>query len=124
MSVWAGTPAPWGVDDCALALANIDIAVRGVDPAKPYRGRYRTEIGAKRVLGKSGLLGAWGAAARRLGWRRLKTVARAQDGDRAVAVTPAGVSSVIRYCGRWIGRSNHGNLMVFDKNIVRAWSVC
>jgi hypothetical protein len=131
MPLWSGTPAVWGKDDCALALANIDVIVIGRDPAEPYRGHYRSARGAKRVLGKAGLLGAWGKAARRLGWRRLKItrtrakvdVIGAADGDRAVAVTPAGVSTVIRYRGRWIGRSDYGNLMVSNNKIIRAWSV-
>lgn len=123
---WAGSPARWGIDDCALALADIDVIVQQQDPAKPYRRRYRTERGARRVLGKRGLLGAWGSAARRLGWRRMQKTefASAKDGDRAVAVTPAGVSTVIRYRGRWFGRIDYGNLMVMDRYIVRAWSVC
>lgn len=120
---WAVTKASWGTDDCALALADIDVTVQGVDPARDYRGRYRTERGARRVLGKPGLLGGWGRAARRLGWRRI-AAAVAQDGDRAVAVTPAGVSSVIRYRGKWFGRIDQGNLMVADNKIIRAWAVC
>lgn len=125
MPLWAGSKSRWGYDDCALALANIDIIVLGKDPAQPYRGHYRSARGAKRVLGKAGLLGAWGKAARRLGWMRLdkKRIARAKDGDRAVAITPAGVSTVIRYCGKWFGRSDYGNLMVGDDKIIRAWSV-
>jgi hypothetical protein len=126
MPLWSGTPAVWGKDDCALALANIDVIVIGRDPAEPYRGHYRSMRGAKRVLGKAGLLGAWGRAARRLGWRRLgkSEITKAKDGDRAVAVTPAGVSTVIRYQGRWIGRSDYGNLMVSDNKIIRAWGIC
>ena len=122
LPLWAQTAAAWGKDDCALALADIDIAVQGIDPAAPYRGRYRTEKGAQRVLGKAGLLGGWGRAARRFKWPRI-TPDAALDGDRGVAVTPAGVTSVIRYCGRWFARSDRGNLMVLDTKVMRAWRV-
>lgn len=113
----------WGKSDCALALADIDLAVQGVDPARDYRGHYRSERGAHRVLGRPGLLGNWTKVARRLGWRRIAATA-AQDGDRAVAATPAGVSTVIRYRGKWFGRIDRGNLMVADSKIIRAWAVC
>jgi hypothetical protein len=120
---WAATPGIWGRDDCALALADIDRAVQGVDPAEPYRGRYTTERGARRVLGKAGLMGAWGRAARRLGWPRIAPE-RARDGDRGIAVTAMGPTSVIRYAGRWAARVDHGNLFVTDAAVRRAWKVC
>lgn len=120
---WAVTSREWGKSDCALELADIDIVVQNIDPAAPFRNRYRTEIGAKRVLGKAGLIGGWGRAARRFNWPRIKAK-NAQDGDRAVAKTPAGITSVIRYRGRWFAAANRGNIMVFDDKIVRAWAVC
>lgn len=126
LPLWAQTHAKWGVSDCALATANIDMVVLGEDPAEPYRGRYRSERGAKRVLDKGGLIGAWAGAAKRLGWKRIAKdrFATALDGDRAVAKTPAGPTTVIRYKGRWFARADMGNLMVSDAQIVRAWSVC
>ncbi len=123
LPLWSTTNAQWGKTDCALEMADIDIAVQGIDPAKDYRGRYRSERGARRVLGRAGLLGAWGRVARRHGWPRIEPKA-AQDGDRAVSKTPAGISTVIRYRGRWFGRVDMGNIMVFDDKIVRAWKVC
>lgn len=122
LPIWAQTRGQWGKDDCALALADIDIAVQGIDPAEPYRGRYKTERGARRVLGKAGLLGGWAKAARRFKWPRINPE-QALDGDRGVAATPAGITSVIRYRGRWFARSDMGNLMVFDNKVMRAWAV-
>ncbi|EOX1508527.1 hypothetical protein ACPD0N_003194 [Vibrio cholerae] len=40
----------WGQHDCCLFASDCAIAVCGVDPAEAYRGRYQTEIGAKRAL--------------------------------------------------------------------------
>ncbi|MPT00937.1 MAG: hypothetical protein E2581_20910 [Pseudomonas sp.] len=43
-------PFLWGEFDCCLFVSDCSIAICGVDPAKEYRGRYKTEIGAKRVI--------------------------------------------------------------------------
>src|SRR4051812_21753510 len=48
----------WGKDDCALWCANILKDALCYDGAERFRGRYRTRIGAGRVLGKAGLAGA------------------------------------------------------------------
>lgn len=40
----------WGEHDCCLFAADCCIAVCGKDPAESYRGKYTTEIGAKRAL--------------------------------------------------------------------------
>ncbi|MEW7867465.1 DUF6950 family protein [Aeromonas diversa] len=45
-----GRPFVWGQSDCCLFTADACAAVSGVDPAADYRGRYTTEIGARRVL--------------------------------------------------------------------------
>ncbi|WP_418884763.1 DUF6950 family protein [Aeromonas dhakensis] len=47
-----GRPFVWGEADCCLFTADACIAVAGVDPAASYRGRYKTELGAYRVLRK------------------------------------------------------------------------
>ncbi|MBL4297853.1 hypothetical protein H8F06_21475 [Vibrio fluvialis] len=45
-------PFSWGHHDCCLFAADCALAVAGVDPAAEYRGRYSTELGAKRALTK------------------------------------------------------------------------
>lgn len=125
LSRWAGKPARWGRDDCALALADIDVAVQGIDPAAEYRGRYDTEEGARALLGRGRLAGGWAKAARRLGWRRLAKaeIPAAGDGDRAVVEGPAGLSSAIRFGRFWVGRLDCGHFLVTDAQVKRAWSV-
>lgn len=58
----------WGENDCCLFAANCCQAICGVDPAAPYRGRYRTEVGAKRVLANThgSLEAAWDACFERV----------------------------------------------------------
>ncbi|WP_339935151.1 DUF6950 family protein [Vreelandella glaciei] len=61
-------PFSWGEFDCCLFAADCCIAICGVDPAADYRGRYTTEIGAKRVLRNihGSLEGAWDAHFKRV----------------------------------------------------------
>lgn len=46
------TPFAYGRNDCLLMVAGAVERITGIDHAAPYRGRYRTLIGAKRMLGK------------------------------------------------------------------------
>lgn len=48
------TPFAWGRHDCLLFPAAWCRAVAGVDPAAGFRGRYRTELGARRILKREG----------------------------------------------------------------------
>ncbi|QPI64469.1 DUF6950 family protein [Vreelandella venusta] len=61
-------PFLWGEFDCCLFAADCCIAICGVDPAAKYRGRYHTELGAKRVLRTThgSLEAAWDAAFKRV----------------------------------------------------------
>ncbi len=61
-------PFSWGEFDCCLFAADCCIAICGVDPAAEYRGRYTTEIGAKRVLRNThgSLEAAWDASFERV----------------------------------------------------------
>lgn len=61
-------PFSWGEFDCCLFAADSAMAVCGVDPAAQYRGRYRTETGAKRLLKKihGSLDAAWDACFERV----------------------------------------------------------
>lgn len=61
-------PFSWGEFDCCLFAADCAVAVCGVDPAQAYRGRYKTEAGAKRLLKKNhgSLEAAWDACFQRV----------------------------------------------------------
>ncbi|PHY13252.1 hypothetical protein CSW58_07010 [Caulobacter sp. B11] len=47
-------PMAWGVNDCMLFAADWLWSVAGQDPAAAWRGRYRTEAGAARIVRKLG----------------------------------------------------------------------
>lgn len=44
------TPYAWGTNDCAIFAADMVQAVTGHDLAGPFRGRYRTQAGSRRIL--------------------------------------------------------------------------
>ncbi len=44
------TPYAWGTNDCAIFAADMVLAITGHDLAAPFRGRYRTKQGSRRIL--------------------------------------------------------------------------
>ncbi|MGP9796210.1 DUF6950 family protein [Halomonas sp. 86] len=70
-------PFSWGEFDCCLFAADCCVAICGIDPAAEYRGRYTSEMGAKRVLSNThgSLEAAWDACFERV------PVKMAQRGD-------------------------------------------
>lgn len=48
------TPFGWGVNDCCLFACDGALAITGTDFAADYRGRYKTALGAKRLLMRNG----------------------------------------------------------------------
>jgi hypothetical protein len=113
----------WGRDDCALWCANILKDALGYDGAERFRKRYRTRIGARRVLGRGGIAGALRASARLHGWHRIKAGAE-QVGDIGIAVLGGIPSTVIcRAQGWFVGRNLVGWTAV-PANLVRViWTV-
>lgn len=45
-------PFAWGVNDCALFVADAILANTGTDIATDFRGKYTTELGARRTIAK------------------------------------------------------------------------
>lgn len=111
----------WGEDDCALWHADIQLAAMGVDVAASFRGRYKTQRGAHRVLGLLGLPMVMQKLTRKHGCGRIKPK-DAQIGD--VGLIDAGKRfSCVRLLHRneWIGRSEYGWSMVPTSRVRAAW---
>jgi hypothetical protein len=121
----ASTIAEWGVDDCALWVANILRAAFPRDPGKSFRGKYSDREGAYEAIGKRGITGIVAGQARRFGWKRLKDVEQAKLGDIGVLKNPEGTQTVcLKYRGRfWIARGVQGTAFVPDGRVSRAWSI-
>lgn len=47
-------PFSWGESDCSLFVADAILALRGVDYAEPFRGKYKTQKTAYKALQKYG----------------------------------------------------------------------
>lgn len=48
------TSGGWGAADCLLTAMDAVAAVTGIDPAAAIRGRYKTQLGAARLLRRNG----------------------------------------------------------------------
>lgn len=121
----------YGMDDCALWVANIQRDVLGYDPAAHVRGRYKTRLGALRVTGAAGLLGQLRKIAKRHGWKRIEPVA-AKPGDTGLAWTliqvgkrevPTLATVICRAPGWFVGRNESGVTALRAKHVAIAWSV-
>lgn len=121
-------PPVWGVDDCALWCAEPIRIVLGYDPAASFRGRYRTALGANRVLGGTGLAGALADAATVHGWRRIKGD-EADTGDIGLAIYENEKKRLVQTCmicrapGWFVARKAGGFVALDARLIERAWAV-
>lgn len=121
---WSDTDFAWGVADCLLSLADIILDARGYDPAAPFRGRYKTRIGAIRVTREfGGFDGALEAMAFEHHWREISP-RRAMIGDIGLLKQASGaVGGVIKDVNLWIGRKERGFIALPAHRVERAWRV-
>lgn len=115
----SGRPFCWGENDCCLFVADVCLAACGKDPAADYRGRYRTELGAKRALAKThGSI----AAALDAHFERVP-VAMAQRGDALVFDGPQGQTAAVMWAGRVWAMTEQGARPISDAVPLFAWRV-
>ena len=118
----------WGLNDCLLWTANWAWANGYRDAAAPFRGRYATMAGARRIVRcGGGMLAVARAGAARAGLAEIDPAdARAGDiglgliGDTAWPGEPAGL---IRTEAFWAGLPAVGGLLIGEAAIVSAWRV-
>jgi hypothetical protein len=113
----------WGETDCVMFLAGWLIAARGIDPAAPYRGAYRTAAECYALAEREGgLLRLLGRALARAG---LEPVSEAMPGDIALVRAPAaslGLIGAIKVEGGWAMRTLRG-LVVGPAEAAAVWRV-
>lgn len=121
----------WGVDDCALWVADIIRAALGFDPAARFRGCYVDRAGAAAALGPLGLGMAIRAAAKAHGWKAIAPE-QGQVGDVGLTALPALIDGrierrlttfICRTPGWWIARGAHGYAALPSSAIRFAWAV-
>lgn len=119
----------WGVSDCVLWPADWVVCCGWADPAAGFRGRYRTALGAARIVRRAGGLEAmWRAEAARIG---LSPTTRPIAGDVGLAMRETtGVGPALRGMvgaihlggGEWACRTR-GGLRSGHWPVVHAWRV-
>lgn len=132
MLQWSQQPMQWGSDDCMLAVANIVRGIVGRDPARRFRNRYRTRIGALRMLGRGGTEKAARDSARALHWRRI-TPGEAAPGDVGLAMVmasdthgklrPVHAAMICRAKGWFVGRGERGFTALPSAKVEMAWAI-
>lgn len=118
----AATPPGWGTFDCLLYPAGWVRLVTGLDPAAGWRGRYRTAIGAARLLRREGGL----LAIARQGMTGFAETAHAVRGDVGVVrlETADGPRAVGGVCAGAMWSAIHqGGLYVGPAEPVAVWAV-
>lgn len=99
-----GRPFSWGEFDCCIFAADCALAVCNVDPAADYRGKYTTEVGAKRLLNKNhgSLEAAWDASFARV------APAFVQRGDVALYEGPGGRCVAVFWANEYWSTTDDG----------------
>jgi hypothetical protein len=88
MEVAGRTPFAWGRHDCLLHPADWCRVAAGVDPAADFRGRYKTELGARRILKREGGLLELAAGQMRAAGLPAVDLAEIRAGDVGVVRAP------------------------------------
>ncbi|QBQ72940.1 hypothetical protein QJV43_gp24 [Serratia phage Serbin] len=113
----------WGKHDCCLFAADVVMAMTGVDYASEFRGKYSTEIGAKRLLAKANEDGLTGVLDGKFAQVDLPYV---QRGDLVMVQTDAGPALGIYWSGQSVWLQGLEGVQLFiniKERILKAWRV-
>lgn len=112
----------WGVNDCVLFAADCVMVMGNPDPAEVSRGKYSTEIGAKKHLKSvyGDIYKAWDGKL-----ERLDNINFVQNGDVVVYESELGLTSGIYWHGGVFAPSETGVVLVTEKHnqLLAAWRV-
>ena len=114
----------YGFRDCSLFAADAVLCMTGIDPARDLRGRYKTELGAARLLKlHGGLPGIMEKIAQDQGMAEIHPKS-AQRGDVVLIGSPLGDAlALIDLSGEVAGQSIHGVTKYPISEVKRAWRV-
>ncbi len=107
----------WGESDCCLFVADCVNAQVDIDPAEVYRGKYSTEIGAKKALVKYGEL----APLFDTQFKRIE-ISEAKRGDIVMFQSELGTTMGVMWAGSIYSMSESGITQV-DVTPDIIWSV-
>jgi hypothetical protein len=117
----ASEPFVWGKTDCCAWTSGWVREACGLDPVAPYLSRYRTEIGAARLVTQGGGFMAWVSAC-------VEAVGLAETeapipGDIGIVEDRSGNKAVAICAGRvWAAKAPTG-LLITEARPLRAWRV-
>jgi len=116
-------PFVWGEHDCCLFAANVVMAMTGIDGAADLRGRYKTRVGAARVIAKhGGLFGVVNEICARHGFIEINPKS-AQRGD-VVLLENDGAEALGIAAGTRIAAAGPDGLMyVAWSRAITAWRI-
>jgi len=114
------TPYEFGEHDCILFAANCVLAMTGRDPAEDIRGRYKTEIGAARIIKNAGFENLGDMIADRL--PEIKPT-EARRGDVVLCDGPDGEFAAMVVGKTCVGPGRDGLLHVPLSQALRAYRV-
>lgn len=116
------SPFKWGELDCVLFAADSVLLMTGVDPAKDSRGKYKTEVGAKKHLSSKygDLFKAWDSKL-----ERLQNINFVQNGDVVLFEGPMGTTSGIYWNGGVFAPTLEGVRFIDEAHnkLLAAWRV-
>lgn len=111
----------WGRDDCCLWPADIVIAHKGPDIAKPFRG-YRTARGSALALKRYAGSDLLRAALKRAAELRLQEVRGSyRDGDLGLVLNATGQALALYHRNAWVARGANGVAYLPAHFAVIAW---
>ena len=115
-------PFQWGKNDCLIYCAACAKEITGKDPISHLRGKYKTALGAQKVMKKNGwkTLGDVAASI----YKGLESTAFLQTGDWAYVINEDGTETLGVVCGSLISAQlEKGVGQVGIKKAVRGFRV-
>lgn len=120
LATGAKTPFVWGSEDCCLFACDWVLSQRAVDPARRYRGSYRTERGAYRVIRRAG--GFLAMVEAEMAAAGLMETSDPLPGDVGVVETEQ--REALAICSRvgWVAKAPRG-IVAASFKLIKAWTV-
>lgn len=113
----------WGVDDCSMWCADILLDALGYDAAARFRGRYKTRLGAMRVLGHGGVIGALNEVASANGWRTIEHGFEHSGDIGIISNGKIASAAICRSPGWFVARDRAGYAGVPTVAVAQIWAV-
>lgn len=113
-------PFVWGEHDCLLWLGEWVAAQRGSNPAQSFCGRYRTRLGAMRIVKRhGGMVELLDRTLLPLGFRRTE---ECEPGDIAVVAAPEGEMGAI-VTGSFMALRGVNSIFYRRLPVLAAWKI-